>query len=51
MATIKPRKNKQGIITSWLVTISGGYGPDGKQIQWLGSELDRKLKELFPDVQ
>ena len=26
-------------------------GPDGKQVQWLGSELDRKLKELFPDVQ
>lgn len=31
MATIKPRRNKEGVITSWLVTISGGYGPDGKQ--------------------
>ena len=31
MAMIKPRRNKEGKITSWLITVSGGYGPDGKQ--------------------
>ena len=29
MAMITPRRNKDGKITSWLVTIYGGYGPDG----------------------
>lgn len=33
MATIKPRINKDGVITSWSITISGGYAPDGKQIR------------------
>ena len=33
MAMITPRRNKDGKITSWLVTIYGGYGPDGKQIK------------------
>ena len=33
MATITPRRNKNGVITSWLIVVYGGYGPDGKQIR------------------
>ena len=32
MATIKPRRNKKGEITSWLITVSGGY-ENGKQVR------------------
>lgn len=31
MATVEPRRNKQGEITSWRITISDGYRPDKSQ--------------------
>ena len=31
MATVEPRRNKQGVITSWRITISDGYRPDKSQ--------------------
>ncbi len=31
MATVTPRRNKDGTITSWTITLSDGYLPDGSQ--------------------
>lgn len=49
MASITPRKNKDGIITSYTIKVHRGYDESGKQLKpWTRSYPDKKKGEKIP---
>lgn len=51
MASITPRKNKDGIITSYTIKVHRGRDESGKQLKpWTRSYPDKKKGESIPAV-
>lgn len=49
MASIKPRKNKDGLITSYTITVFRGRDENGKKLKdWTRSYPDKKKGEKIP---
>lgn len=50
MASIEPRKNKDGIITSYTIRVNRGKDENGKKLKpWIRSFPDKKRGETIPE--